>query len=40
MTEIRPPLPCLTCTSPQAMDVKFALGQGAFEREANLRACA
>jgi hypothetical protein len=36
MPEIRSPLPCLICTSPQAADVRIAVGQGMFERGANL----
>jgi hypothetical protein len=36
MPELRSPLPCLTCTSPQAADVRFAVGKDMFADGANL----
>jgi hypothetical protein len=36
MPELRSPLPCLTCQADAAFDVKIALGQGMFDRGANL----
>jgi hypothetical protein len=36
MPELRTPLPCLDCTSPQADDVRLGVAQMMYERGANL----
>jgi hypothetical protein len=36
MPELRSPLPCLDCASPQAAEVRFFLGQNAYECGQNL----